>query len=284
MKLKTSIYTLLLVFVPFCGFSKKKKFNEIPITKNTYIGITLGKSSSNLRDFATSPLIYRGIPTFVSFSRLKEKNNRENEYGISYSFGNYSSTVGDQSSTSKVKTFGGYYSKLYPVNKIKLGKWKPQIGGLLNVTSNLRINNDLGNNALGLDFFGTIFGSAKISRDVSRKRAKQGKIIFIPYHRKARRRTLGARLNVGLMNNTFRNGFAYIEQSGILNDPKLFDDYQLKIFSGLRLSTAIDYTIFLNNNAIRLSYNWDAYKTGGDLDKFEMAHHLIGFTFLLNTK
>ena len=121
-------------------------------------------------------------------------------------------------------------------------------------------------------------------KDVSRKEAKDKKLLFIKYHLKQRTRNLSFRLNVGLINSSFRNGFVYAGQSFILNEEKPFDDYQYKVFLGFRASSSLDYTIFLKNkNKIQLSYLWDAYKTGGDLDKFEMAHHTFKLTLLFNT-
>ncbi len=280
----SNIYLLLLLTIPINGFSQQFKGEAPRKPNNTYINLSLGKSVSSFRDFATSPLIYRGMPTFISLSRIKQKYNSQNTLGLSYSFGTYSTSVGSERASSSVKTTSGFYSRLYDLDKVRLGKWKTKVGGLINATTNIRINNSLQNNALGIDVFATAFGSVSFSRDVSRRKAKSKKFIFIPYQLKARRRTLDARFNIGLMNNTFRNGFAYIGQSGVLNESKIFDDYKFKVFSGMRFSTAVDYTIFLNNNALRLSYLWDAYKTGGSLDKFEMAQHTLGLSFLINTK
>jgi hypothetical protein len=60
---------------------------------------------------------------------------------------------------------------------------------------------------------------------------------------------------------------------------------ELQIFKGFRLNSALDYTIFLRNkNAVQLSYLWDAYRTGGHHDNFEMAAHTLNFSLLFGLK
>jgi hypothetical protein len=244
----------------------------------------MGLNSSNFRDFATSPLIYKGIQQYLAISRIKYNQIRESEIGLSYSFGHYKNTFNKHLTRSKVNVLSIYYSQLYQLHKLTPLKWNVKIGGLLNTTGNLRINEYLSNNAFGCELFPTFFGSIKIEKKMIRKEAKEKKLLFIKYHLKQRTRNLSFRLNIGLINSSFRNGFAYAGQSDWTEDFKLFADYQFKVFSGFRASSSLDYTIFLKNkNKIQLSYLWDAYKTGGDLDKFEMAHHTFKLTFLFNT-
>jgi hypothetical protein len=126
-------------------------------------------------------------------------------------------------------------------------------------------------------------GSIKITKDISRKSASVRKFLFFKWNKPARKRNLSFQFNIGVLNGAYRNGYAYSGQSAVLNDPKLFDDYQFNL-SGFRMSSALDYKIFLKNkNAIKLSYLWDAYKTGSDFETFEMAHHTFKFTFMFNT-
>lgn len=288
-RLKQNLTILLILLVPFFGlpqngdstFTKK----EIRKSRPVYVGVALGLGSSNLRDFATSPLIYKGVTKFMSLLYLRSDNKRETEFGLSYSSGNYKSNYNDHKAESSVATFWLYYSQLYQLNKASTEKFHLKIGGLFNTTGNLRMNPSLQNNAGGIEMFLTLFGSVKLTYDLYVKRAKKWKYQTIPENKKKpRKMSFAFRLNVGLMNNTFRNGYVYAGQSSILNEIKLFDGYQFKFFSGLRLSSALDYTFFMRNkNALRISYLWDAYRTGGDLDQFELAHHTIKFTILFNT-
>ena len=199
---------------------------------------------------------------------------RETEYGFSYSFGNFANNFNEHESISAFKMFSPYYSQLYRLNKFSTEKLNIKVGGLIDVTGNFRVNESLGNNGVGLEVIPTLFGSVKASKNfISRKR--EGK-------------NLAFRLNVGIINSSFRNGYAYSGQAFILNKPILesvFDDYQFKIFSGFRMNTSLDFTMPLKNkNKIKFSYLWEAYKTGGSFDKFQLAHHTIKFTLLFNTK
>jgi len=285
-KIKTSL--LLLIIIPIIGFSQNKKQTlskkEQRKERPTYISVTTGMSLSNFRDFATSPLVYNGVSGYISLSHIKSDQQRESEIGFSYSSGIYNNIFNNHSTISKVRTASIYYSKLYQLSKLSSEKLNVKIGGLFNTTGNFRINGDLNNNAYGFEFSPTLMGSVKITKDISRKEDKNKKFLFIKYKLKQKTRDLAFRFNVGLINSSFRNGFVYSGQSGIINEPNVFDDYQFKLFSGFRMSSALDYTVSLKNkNKIQLSYLWGAYKTGGDLDKFEMAHHTIKFTLLFNT-
>ena len=280
---------LLLLLIPFVSFSQSESipiFSKKELRKNRpiYIGFTAGLNSSNFRDFATSPLIYKGILKHIALSCIKYDQKRESEIGLSYSFGNCKNSYNRHLTRSEVKTLSIYHSQLYQLNKLSSEKLNIKIGGLFNTIGNLRINESLQNNAEGIEIIPTFFGSIKIVKDVSRKEAKDKKFFFIKYHLKQRFRNLSFRLNVGLINSSFRNGFVYSGQSTILNKPEPYDDYQFMVFSGFRASGVLNYTISLKNkNKVQLSYLWDAYKTGGELDKFEMARHTFKLTFLFNT-
>ncbi len=207
---------------------------------------------------------------------------RESEFGLSYSFGNYINSFNKQYTLSQVKTFSSYYSRLYRLNKLSAGKFSTKIGGVFSITGNTRYNQLLMNNAVGAEWFANLMGSIKITKDINRTAFKNKKFLFIEYKLDPRTRNIAFRLNVGLINSTYRNGYAYLRHTLDQND--LYYGYQFKIFSGFRMSTTLDYTIYLKNrNAIQLSYLWDAYKTGGNLDKFEMAYHTLKLTFLFNT-
>lgn len=280
------IIMLLLLLPSLAGFSqndtttltKKETRKERP----AYLGFSAGLGYSGFRDFATSPLIYSGTPVYLSLSYLKADEKRESEFGFSYSFGNYVNNSNKQFTLSQVKTFSTYYSRLYRLEKLSSGKFNTKIGGVLNATNNTRYNPLLMNNAVGAEWFVNLMGSIKISQDVSRSEFKNKRFLFIKYTLEPRTRNIAFRLNVGLINSSYRNGYAYIRHTLDQND--LYYGYRFDIFSGYRMSSSLDYTLFLKNrNAIQFSYLWDAYKTGGNTDKFEMAHHTFKLTFLFNT-
>lgn len=284
--MKRKLLILMLMAAPVWTFAQsdttKKSMRKM---RPVYINTAFGFNFSNFRDLATSPLSYSGRPLFVGVDYLKTDQKRETELGVSYSFGRYSATVGENSAVSTVKVISGFYSRLYEIPAWGNEKWNIKAGGLLNVTGNIRSNASFQNNAFGSEIISTVFGSAKATRDVSRTKHKDKKFLFVKYKLQPRKKNLSFRLNVGLMNSTYRNGYVYSGQSSVLNQPKLYDGYQFLMFSGFRMGTAIDYTIQLkSNNAIRFSYVWDAYKTGGDLDQFQMASHVLKFTLMFKTK
>ncbi len=248
--------------------TKKERRKQIPI----YIGIGIGINTSKFRDFSTSPLFYEGSAVQFSLSRLKIGDNRESELGLSYDFGTYSSDFNNSNTSSEVKRLELSYSQLYKINLFKSESINTKVGFLLNGNGNLRINEGLHNNANGIDIFANLSGAVKIAKDIKL------------YSNDERRRNLAFRLNLGLINSSYRNGYTYSGQAPILNETNIFDDYKFKIFSGFRASTKLDYTHYLKNkNALQFSYIWDAYTTGGSSDKFEMAHHILKLTLLFNT-
>ena len=253
-------------------------------TRPGYLFLSTGINLSNFRDFATSPLFYSGASIYGEIGFLKKDAKREVDMGASYSYGKNTSLVGSNYAVSQVQSFAGYYSRLYQIPKWSDSTWNIKAGGMINLTGNYRYNSRLQNNGEGYEGVGNILASIKVERDLTRTQPKDKKFLFIKYHQNPRKMNLGFRLNVGVINSSFRNGYAYSDQSSVLNDPKIFGDYAFKMFSGFRMSSAIDYTIYLKNeNAVRFSYVWDAYKTGGDFDPFEMASHVFKFTLLFKT-
>ena len=268
---KIIISVMLLVSVNAISQSKKEMRKERP----AYINISVGKGYLRFIDFATSPLVYSGNHNSISLSYSKIDKRREAEYGFSYSFGSLENNFNEHETTSIFKMYSPYYSQLYQLNKFSTEKLNIKVGGLINATGNFRVNESLGNNGIGFEVIPTLFGSIKASK------------LFISRKRSGKNKKLAFRFNVGLINSSFRNGYAYSGQAFILNKSileSLFDDYQFKAFSGFRMNTALDFMMPLKNkNKIKFSYVWEAYKTGGSFDKFEMAQHTIKFTLLFNT-
>jgi len=260
--------------------TKKEMRKQIPM----YIAIGLGTNNSMFRDYATSPLDYSGRVSQISLSRYKLNYKRETELGFSYDFGSYQNSYNNSFASSDLKRFELYFSKLYKVKLFEAIGVNTKLGFLLAGNGNFRINRALQNNGVGIDIFANLLGSIKFTKDISRVVAKDKKFLFIKYKLKEKKRDLAFRINMGLINSSYRNGYVYTGQSTILNDAMVFDDYEFDIFSGIRVSSRLDYTRYLNNkNAVQLSYIWDAYSSGEELDEFLMAHHIIRLTLLFNT-
>jgi len=240
-----------------------------------YIDIAVGLNISSFRDFATSPLIYSGIPIYTALSHIDMDHKRESHFTLSYSFGKYKSTYNEHSSESKVNTFSFNYLELFELKQISNSRLNVKIGGQLNATANHRENAELFNNSEGVDLISNLFGSAKVSLYLGLNKGKAIK----------RKQTLSYIVNIGVVNASFRNGFAYTSPSAPLNDDDFFRGYEWQLFKGFRLNSALNYTVFLHNkNAIQLSYIWDTYRTAGHHDNFEMAAHILKFSLLFSLK
>ena len=241
-----------------------------------YIGIGAGLNWSSHRDFATSPLIYSGTMAVFHIDKSRFDEQKESSLSLRLSAGNQDIAVAETFTATSVVSFFNSYQQLFQVKRFSNEQWNVKAGGNISWGFNYRDNPSFGNNATGVEWYGTLFGSVKVTRDVSRKKAKEVKILFIKYKLKPLRRNISWQFNAGLLNSNLRNGFAFINQTALVNEPDRFTDYQFNIFSGFRLSSQIDYTLYLNTgNMVRFSYLWDAYRTGEEFDKFEMGHHMF---------
>ncbi|KAA3621131.1 MAG: hypothetical protein DWQ02_28265, partial [Bacteroidetes bacterium] len=272
------------IWLPFAGFSQSN--SDVPALPNSfYIGLESGMTTSALRDWATSPLFYRGKSPWFSVSFIKTKPTKRSNLDFAYSFGNFFTNTEGQVYASQVKWFQVNYSRLYAIKRLGGNGWSFELGGELSVFGDFRSNSSLMNNSFGNEYFATLSPSMAISKDISRKVPQEGKILFIKYKLHPRKQQIGAYLTPGLLNAVYRNDFSYINQSSVINDPNYFANYQLTIPSGLRLRSGIDYTFFLNNrNGFQIGYEWNFYKSSFTAKSFEMASHLIKGTILFNVK
>ena len=286
--MKKSKISLLLALAPhFLGVAQESLIphseRDLGSTKSKYWMISAGIGSGKFRDFGTAPLFFSGMPKTFSLVRIVNKKSKEVETGGAYSFGNYSNTFNSHESVSATKIVDIYHSRLYLLNSESNKRWKLKVGGMAQNTANLRFNPSFLNAGTGIDVIPTIFGSIKFTRDISRYQALNKRFLFFKYTREPKSRTISARLNVGLLNGSFRNGFTYIGQEAVLNKNKILDGYQFSM-TGQRYSTVLEYTIYRpNKNAIRWSYQWDAYKANGSFASLEMAQHSLKFAFLFNS-
>lgn len=280
---------LFLLLIPIVTLSQDEEISAKEKRKNrtAYRGITHGGLGvGSLRDFATSPLTYTGVSILTGGFKLSIDEQRETEYGAPISVGLFANSFNEHASLSTVFSFSPYYSELYELASLSSDKLNIKVGGMLQATTIIRINPTLLNNSVGAEIIPTLFGSIKGTMDVSRNVNKDKKFIFFKYSLEKRKKSLAFRLNTGLVNASYRNGFVYSGQSALVNNPQVFDDYTLRVFSGFRMSSSLDYTLYSRKttNAVQISYVWDALQTGGDADTFEMAQHGIKLTLLFNTK
>jgi len=288
MKNKIVIFLILLSIVSISTAQEQDSSmtnREMRKQRPRYIEIGIGASMSSFRDLATSPLIYSSFSSSYSVAYLRQDLRRETKYNIRIIRGTFVVGFNDIGTQSSASIMDLSFSKLYAIDKISNEKWNFKAGVLVDLAVDMRTNESLQNNASGIDVFFNIMGSGKVTRDISRKTSKQKKFLWINYNLQPRKRDLSFRLNLGLLNSHFRNPYVYSGQASVVNKTALLDGYEYKAFSGLRFSTELNYTIYLKNkNAIMFSYIWDGYRTGGDLDQYGVAIHVLKFALLFNTK
>lgn len=275
---------LLSFFLSSYAFGQEiPTFNQ---NRLVFWDIGVGLNNSTYRDFATSPLFYNGNPLSVQVLRDKISEKRETLIGAVLSGGLFTSDVqGHPINSSLSSSIFIDLHQLYRLKKFSNEKWNTKVGTKINTVLNFRNNPSLLNNSFGFEVISTLFGSVKVSRDISRKKRKEGSFYFINYSLPPRSRIISYQLNIGLVNGTYRNGYIYSNQSGVVNDFDPFYEYKFKLFSGYRVGSSFLYTQGLKNkNALRFGYTWDALRTGGDLDIFEMSTHSFTFSLLFNTR
>ncbi len=246
-----------------------------------YLQVGMGLNSSNMRDFATSPLTYNGLLFNYSISRLNLGDKKEVKFTGRFNHGKYlynrSEGIPVTTSANAYLLSLNYY-RLYKIERWSNDDWNIKLGGMFDMTTDLRINPHLMNAGVGFELFNTLSLSGKVSRVFRRTETVHKKLLFIKYKLNPTVRTLSYQLNVPVVNGYYRNGFAYVQQGG-----GLFSGYKYRLFSGFRLSSEFAYTHQMQNgNMWRLSYLWDAYTTGGTHNRFEMAHHILEFSLLFH--
>ena len=288
--MKQVLSILLLLFIAPSIFAQETNdLNQVIDSMDTishkvrpaYLKIVFGVHHGSFRDYASSPLFYSGNPIYIAIAHTDLDAKRESSFCLSYVFGNFKSKTGKQETVSNANIIALNYLELFQLAKRSSTKINIKVGGQINATAIIRDNPALGNNADGYDLISTLFGSIKGTIDLSKKENKdKHKHLFKSLFRKS---ALELELHVGLMNNSYRNGFIYTRQAPLLNQDDIDDGYELRLFSGYRINSSVAYITRLNNgNAVKLSYQWDAYRTGRNQHELEVAVHLLKLALLFN--
>lgn len=281
------LQALAVLLLPLATIAQETTLGKKQIRKQRpkYIQAGLGLNRSSLRDFATSPITYKGILFNYSLGHLKMDSAREVKFTARFNNGvyKYKRTDGiDVQSRSFMYVLYLNYYRLYQLNSLSNDKWYMKIGGMADVNLDVRLNDDLMNAALGYEGFSTFFLSGKLTRRFERKKTVHKKFLFIKYKRNPRVALLAYQLNIPVAHNSLRNGFAYISNEG-LNTIPVFKEYELKAFNGLRFCSELSYTRQMQNgNMWRVSYLWDAYASGKGNNRFELSNHIAEFSLLFH--
>lgn len=266
--------------------------NHLPI--NFYSQLSLGVTSPIYRDFATSPLFYRGVGINLSSAWLKHSEVKERIFKIDLGFITLSALVPESdlinlNGSATLVNLNLTYQRLWKLNSLSNIKNNVKVGGVVITSQNIRLNNSLFNNALGLENISNVMASAQFTRDISRKESKQLNLFFFKPTLKPAKRDFRFQLNVGVLNFNYRPGYAYSydsEMIGLETSPMswAFSNYKWSM-NGWRLNTQIEYIKYLpNGNARSLSYVWDAAHAPGKFETFQMASHRIQYTLYFHNK
>lgn len=282
---------MLLLSVPI--YSQKRDSLDtikIKLPSNFYSVLSIGLTSPLYRDFATSPLFYRGLGINLNTAWLRRNDKRERIFRIDLGF----SALKPRVPKSKLIQPGGlayygnltlYYHQLWKIEALSNEKFNMKVGGALNITQNVRANPALQNNAMGLENLSNLMASAQVTMDISRKTPKEYKRFTL----KPVKRELRLLVNVGVLNFNYRPGYAYTydsEMNGTKSRPVAwaFSNYKLTL-NGWRINTELEFIKYLpNGNARAWSYVWEAAHAKGRYEPFQMASHRIQYTLYFHSK
>lgn len=294
---QTSFAIIFLLFGSFKGFAQDNERlfrTENDTSINYYTNLSIGLVKSLYRDFATSPLFYSGPGINLNSARLKRSDLRERIFDVGLGFNLMSAKVpkSDYIQSGANAMFGHldfYYHELWKIKKLSNEDYNLKVGGALLLTQNMRLNQSLENNAVGLENISNLMASAQLTRDVSRRKTKKLNLLLFKPTLKPVKRDLRLLVNVGVLNFNFRPGYAYSydsEMIGTETNPVqwAFSNYKWSL-NGWRAQTQLQFTTYLpNGNARSIAYIWEATNAPGKHEAFQMASHRIQFAIHFHTK
>ena len=300
--LRAILFLLFVSSINKPGFSQSKESSKsdtiaqrAKLAKSPkYFMTSSGFASFTYRDFATSALFYRGPSIRISYGGLLINERIDRmwliDLGGGIAFAQAPKSTYYQTYTSALFLKGElYYHLLYKVEKLSNSFCNVKLGGAGVYSTSVRYNQSLGNNGIGVDNLFNVMFAMKASKDISRKTAKAVSWLFFQKVLKPKKRVLCFQLNTGVLNFNYRPGYAF-SYSGELNGTEtnpvewFFQDYKWSM-NGWRLSTKLNYTVYLpNGNARQYAYIWDAASAPGRYRGVEMATHRLQLTILFNKK
>jgi hypothetical protein len=260
MKMK-ALFTLVFIVTNVCCLAQSKSF----------VDFSAGLSYAHFSDFATSPLKFEGSPLYLSIGHQNRSVKRESSIHLGFVFGQFTHETGNEFSKSDFNSLTLQYLELYRLNFLSAEDRSIKAGFQFNTTANFRQNDQLFNSSKGVEFISNLMGSVACSFYFNNSSPK-AKELYFNFH-------------TGLVNANYRNPFAYVNDSPVLNDESFFEGYNFNMFSGYRFQAGLGLLWHLKTtNALSLSYVWDAYNTGEGQRSFQMAYHILKFTFHFNLK
>lgn len=293
-KISLALIGCTLVGLPgYCQIQDSLNLPEVYYPSNYYSQLSVGFSNPVYRDFATSPLFYNGLGVNLTSSWLKQSFIKEQKFQVGFGFSAVAASVPksnfiEADGSASFFNLDLYYHHLWRLESFSDTKNNLKIGGAVIISQNLRINNYLQNNAVGLENISNLMASAQLTRDISRREPKQLNLLIFKPTLKPAERDLRFQLNMGVLNFNYRPGYAYSYDSEIVGTETNILEWALSNYkwsmNGWRLNTQIEFIKYLpNGNARSWSYIWEAAHAPGKFEAFQMASHRIQYTIFFHT-
>jgi hypothetical protein len=289
----------LMLMLLFVGFNQTKAGNEVAASDSVkpavrYWQSSIGLSNPSYRDFATSPLFYRGVGFNISTGWLKRSAKKERLFDMLLSAAPMSANIPTsnylkRAVTSTFVQMSLRYVQLYELKSLSKQKNKYKAGFALHATQNFRMNRFLQNNATGVENVSNVMLTGQVMRDVSRSSEKKVNLLFFKPTLKPVKRDLRFQLNVGVLNFNYRPGYAFAYEGYLTSNTSpllwILNNYSWSL-NGWRTQGELELLTYLEGgNARSWTYVWSAMHIPGKFENFQMAMHQIKYTvFFQRTK
>jgi hypothetical protein len=260
---------------------------------NKHLSLGTGFSQITFRDIATSPLFYSGMGVNLLASTDISNQNWSHHFGFEGLFGSCNSMIpADMEysavTSSSLNAINLRYQALRKLTQMSTEKQQFWLGGEALLSTHIRSNESLGNNASGFEILNNYLLSGKYNLNIS-SLSNSTWIARIIKSKSINTQDFSISANLGLLNLNFRPGYAYSydaemngsETSGLAYR---FSDYALKI-NGWRLGTKLEYAQKrASGNGFKIAYTWDAVHAPGRYEIYQMAAHSLSYSLLINLK
>lgn len=290
-KIFFSVLVLLFILLPQLNIFSQTQ-NQVHPLNQKYLLLSVGWANTTFRDFATSPLFYRGEGFSLSYEKQTIKQKSEINWGFSSLISSTQASIAKsnyiQSNTySAFISIDGFFKYYRNIPAISTEKIDIKAGGTVLATQNLRINQSLLNSALGVETFLNGMLSVKADIDISQKEEKTTQLWFLKIKQKPSKQKLSFQTDIGLLNFNHRPSYNYlyfdkIEDFDSNNIFSLLKTYTWSL-NGYRIGTKIEFSKFASTgNGYKIAYIWDIANAPGKHQSFQMAAHRIQYTLIIN--
>ena len=264
--------------------SSKNDRKQRRIRKATYLNFDLLVGQTKVQDYSVSPLKFKGLDLGLGVGYYNK--GEKSEWSIN-TFGSHSFMSNEKSSSITQFVSGTLnLSYLRKSNKLTGKKLRTYLGLYSLSDINLRINGSYFNTSYVFDFISSIGISGKLNSGFNFKTNSftwnhQGK------NNDGKYVALDLQVNIPLLHLYNRPGYATVDNFPSTENPSTSQTSASTWGKVARLTSKLDLTWFMkNNNALRMSYFWDAYSINPGYNKLSVANGRLFLTLLfrLNKK